>query len=309
LTSAGTNQFDRFKVELNNSLINFEGLENLTELAAFWINGNNSLQSLQGLNNLTEITVAEFNFWGTPLTNLVGLDNLTTISGQFGVIGNENMIDFTGLQSLTTVGGGLDVIRNEVLQSFQGLTSLNSISNFYMNRNYILPNLNGLEGVTSLNGGQITVAYENDNFTSLSGIDNIDHTTIGFIDLTNIPTLSECAIRSICDYLNGSNPEFVIYGNAPGCSDVLDILDQCENLSVGDPLVRSIRLYPNPTDQYFRIESRLPILNVKMYSILGELIDSFEYLEQYSMDQLQDGVYFVRIETEYGVKTTKVLKK
>jgi hypothetical protein len=112
----------------NKALIDFTGLEGITELTNFgdpeeqclYIYENNSLESLDGLNNLTKIGTPNESVIGIViyandnLQNLDGFSNLENVNGfiQIGtnpaVIappqGNNSLTDFCGLQNLFTNG-------------------------------------------------------------------------------------------------------------------------------------------------------------------------------------------------------------
>ena len=74
-----------------------------------------------------------------------------------------------------------------------------------------------------------------------------------------------------------------------------------------------IRIYPNPTNSQLRItDSELPIKQVELYSIVGNLVQTIQvddYEVEINMQNLQSGVYYVKITTNNGVITRKIIKQ
>jgi len=89
----------------------------------------------------------------------------------------------------------------------------------------------------------------------------------------------------------------------------------CNGNKINDNLQQQITLYPNPTTGELRIENgELRIDNVDMFDVYGrKLYLSTRPLVHSStvnidISHLQNGVYFVKIYTEAGVVTKKVIK-
>lgn len=59
----------------------------------------------------------------------------------------------------------------------------------------------------------------------------------------------------------------------------------------------SIKLYPNPTNDYFSISNVKDIKKIEMYEINGKLIKSFTNCEKYSISDINRGLYFLKIYT------------
>ena len=82
---------------------------------------------------------------------------------------------------------------------------------------------------------------------------------------------------------------------------------------INDYLLNSTTLYPNPTTGVFRIEnSKLRIDNVEVYDVYGKLMTSVEvndYVAEINASSYASGVYFVRILTEKGMVTKRIVKK
>lgn len=68
----------------------------------------------------------------------------------------------------------------------------------------------------------------------------------------------------------------------------------------------AISLYPNPSKNYFELASEVTIEKVEIYSMLGQLVKSFEPQNQYAVSDLSKGTYIVKIATIEGT-TNKTL--
>jgi len=73
----------------------------------------------------------------------------------------------------------------------------------------------------------------------------------------------------------------------------------------------SIRYYPNPVDKNWNIESVDPIIQIVLYNVLGEEINSVKpYRTNYIMNLsgLSPGIYLAKIVTVQGEKSIKLIK-
>ena len=82
---------------------------------------------------------------------------------------------------------------------------------------------------------------------------------------------------------------------------------------INDYLLNNTTLYPNPTTGQFRIEnSELRIENVEVYDVFGKLMTSVEVnnnVAEIDATNFASGVYFVRVFTEKGMVTKRIVKK
>lgn len=66
-------------------------------------------------------------------------------------------------------------------------------------------------------------------------------------------------------------------------------------------------LYPNPSDNYFIINSKSDIQNVNVYDIFGKLVKSFKPQAAYEINELSKGIYLVNIKTSEGSAIQKLI--
>ena len=272
-------------------------------------NDNNSLQSLQGLNTLETISYGSLNIGGDDLniTNFEGLNNLKSIAIRFRVSGNDSLVNFAGLENLENIGFEFNISYNPLLQNFSGLQNLSSISHLYIEECPQLVDLSGLESIVNMNNTSIRIG-NCDNFESLNGIQNIDYSTIEYIKLQYIDSLSDCSLPNVCTYLYNNGVAYITQ-NAPGCNSIQDILDHCAPLAINDEnQMLEIEIFPNPTGDIFEIQTKINIKKIIVYSTLGSKIKEFEKADAYNISDLNQGIYIVEIKTVKGSKFTKILK-
>jgi len=73
-----------------------------------------------------------------------------------------------------------------------------------------------------------------------------------------------------------------------------------------------VKLYPNPSQNKFSIESDVDIKQIKMYNQLGQVVLEFDDIKpqpSYDISILSKGVYFVELSSVQGKKTVKKLVK
>jgi hypothetical protein len=74
----------------------------------------------------------------------------------------------------------------------------------------------------------------------------------------------------------------------------------------------TVRLYPNPAQNKFSIESDLSLDIIKIYNQLGQLVEKFDVKDtqsSYDISTLSTGLYFIELSSVDGKKTVKKLVK
>jgi PKD repeat protein len=95
-----------------------------------------------------------------------------------------------------------------------------------------------------------------------------------------------------------------------------DYITVTPKVAITDISTGSIVIYPNPTGGQLKIENgELKIENVDVYDVFGRNVLShqlstfnFQLSTQIDISSLPSGVYFVRIKTEEGIVTKKMVK-
>ncbi len=87
----------------------------------------------------------------------------------------------------------------------------------------------------------------------------------------------------------------------------------CENVStvgIKDIQANSLKVYPNPTYGQLTINTTDKVLNVEMFDIQGRHLKLFTgNTKTIDIDEVENGVYFLRVTTDKTINTIKVLKK
>ena len=308
-------------IESNYALTSLSGLEGLTSIGGnLYIESNSALTSLSGLERLTSIKGYFSLSDNYVLTSLNGLEGLTSIEGNFEIYFNS-LISLSGLEGLDSIGGELYFYHNDALTSLTGLEGLTSIGgDLNIESNAALISLTGLEGLTSTGGISL---YNNAALTSLSGLENIDAGTISGLSIQLNLNLSECAARSICDYLASPDAEISISDNAEGCNSVPQVEEECESSDVQENEINNLKdkvwLSPNPFTTSTTIEYELlqnTTVHLIIYNDLGEQVDAFargwqgqgRYKFLWRPGNLLTGIYYCVLRTDKGLQTAKMIK-
>ena len=81
-------------------------------------------------------------------------------------------------------------------------------------------------------------------------------------------------------------------------------------LSVTNSLVKNdVAIIPNPVQHYFELTTDLTVEKVEVYSMLGQLVKTFNLQNQYAIDDLERGSYIIKITTPEGTTSKTLLKE
>ena len=85
---------------------------------------------------------------------------------------------------------------------------------------------------------------------------------------------------------------------------------QCATLNISEVSKNKIKIYPNPFDAVLHLESVSPITEATLYDVLGKLMP-LDLQNNNSIDTspLTAGLYILRLKTETGAETIKLLKR
>ncbi len=175
-----------------------------------------------------------FNNDATPyITDLSPLSNLTSIGGELSITNNDHLTNLEGLNTLTSIGGQLFIGINKSLKNYEGLNALTSIGrDFTAILNDSLTNFEGLDALT-LVGENLFISL-NENLASFEGLENTSFIDITSVNISNNPQLSNCAIESICTFLDIEMSIATITNNGVGCNDRMEVEMACNSIIDGD---------------------------------------------------------------------------
>lgn len=86
-----------------------------------------------------------------------------------------------------------------------------------------------------------------------------------------------------------------------------------QSLSLNDHVIdQTIAMYPNPTNSLINIKSKGLIKTIELFDVQGRILQTMiseQSNEVLDLSTYSTGVYFVRVNTDKGIKVEKVLKK
>ncbi|WP_298239488.1 leucine-rich repeat protein [uncultured Algibacter sp.] len=199
-----------FNVERTSLLKNFKGLENLRKVGHLFANGsrieyNQSLENFEGLDKLDIINGNFYILNNDKLTSFYGLKSFggANWGGALRIENCNNLINLEGLEKLKFLGGELAIVNNPLLESISYLENLELVNGYiYFGENQSLKNLDGLEKIKNIDflflnfNPSLTNIDAIKNCESLSSI-KIDGNSslINFPIFTNVKSISSIEIR------------------------------------------------------------------------------------------------------------------
>lgn len=301
------------EIKFTGALLNLSGFDNLTRIGGDFLAGTNtSLTSLSGLDNLSYVG-GSFDVGLNPmLSGLNGLNNLDSV-GDYMVFGSNNSLtSLDGLNNLKKIGGRLDIGLNPNLTILNGLKNLSSVGGLLVfGSNASLQNLNDLSNLASI-GGELNIGL-NDVLSDISGLSNIDANSITDLKIGFNPQLSNCEIKSICDYLASPNGIIQITSNNNGCNSQAEVEAACAAASIEETNIETqIKIFPNPARDVIFIENNSDhqVLETRIFSLTGQLMIREEPDKSFlDILCLKPGIYILEIITEKFPVRKKLVKQ
>ena len=297
--------------EIDNFQTNYPGCTEIEgDVFIGSMSGNFNIMNLQGLNNIIKI-YGRLDIVGcSSIGDLEGLNSLTQVGDYLQINNCTELDNFSGLNSLTQVGGGFVVSSNNMLTSLQALESLTEISGeFWIGNNISLTSLEGLNNLIAIDSS--FKINGNTNLIDISALENFDPSSIEtYLAIMNNYNLSNCAIQSICDYLENPTGLTFIMNNAPGCNSKAEVEAACLT-SVNDiDANEGITFFPNPANDFITISKKrdLPIENAIIYNHLGQkVLAAMPVNNMVDVSGLIPGIYFIEVITPRNHTGTKLI--
>ena len=269
----------------------------------------NSITNLDGLNQLLHVEGSLSIENNNSLTNLSGLNNIDTIGGNLSIENANGLQNLSGLSGLNSLGGMLKLSSNESLKSIIGIEGVLALGgNLVITDNIALETLHGLEAIGHIAG---TLEIQNNPLLiSLDGLDSIRAETISSITIKNNALLSECHIKSVCDYLSNPTGTVEIENNALGCNSTEEVEQACLLTVRNMENTSTIRLYPNPANQelYFKYSQNQAIKEINIYNKLGvRVMKVTNPTNPLNISPLETGLYIVDLISYNGRFKDKII--
>jgi len=299
--------------EIDNFATNYPDCNEI--IGSVFIQGQ-QISNLLGLLPLTSIG-AELQITDCPLlTNLQGLNNLRFIGRNdvplygLNIEGNNSLSSLSGLDSLHTILGALNISANPLLTHLDGLSSLDTLGGLM-----ILFNNTQLSDITAMRtlrgiGGYLLIDFLPE-LSSLKGLDNIMASTISLLRIKASEKLSECEVKSICDYLEiGGLSD--INGNAAGCNSRDEVEAAClTKIYSSEDALNQYIVYPNPASSYIRLIGTTGFKShLSIYEHTGRLVYQTSRLENARIDIsfLPNGLYIIQLIDNKQIHHTTLIK-
>lgn len=263
------------------------------------MDNNESIDNLNGLNEITSIEGFLRIKGNGKLENLMGLDALNSVGGYLSVYSNNSLTSLNGAESLSIIEGGLDIEENFSLKHLTGLDNLSTVGSWVVIvSNTSLKSLHGLESLTSMGSGlEIRM---NDSLTNITGVENIDYTGMSQLVIMDNPLLSECEVKSVCNYLTlTNNSNDYIQSNTDGCNSKVEIVKKCEPNAVNyGKDQKEFGFYPNPAHNNLTIKTEYSYenINITIYDQFGIVVlPRTEISDNINISMLGKGFYIVEL--------------
>lgn len=107
------------------------------------------------------------------------------------------------------------------------------------------------------------------------------------------------------------NGNFALFG-APnqifrGYMELYDFTN-ATTLSNSDLQSFDFKIFPNPSKNYFTIESKNNIEKLSIYNLIGQKVKEFNKTKKYFIEDLKSGTYIIEAVTEKGIQKSKIVK-
>jgi len=195
--------------------------------SGLYIEKNNALSSIIGFEKIDSIRGICALRENPALEALPMFNALTDIYDNFELIDNQSLVSFEGFENLERVGRSFEITGNDNLEVLPNVRQLNFIGESLDLRDGKFSSLANFSGLTKL--GEFTYIY-NTQIESLGGLDNIDPIDRYAVYISSNTQLSECAISSMCSFIDLYPERCFISDNADGCNSCEEL--DCEGITV-----------------------------------------------------------------------------
>lgn len=215
-------------------------------------------------------------------------------------------MDFGDLTNLKRVVGESNIELISV--DFSGCLNLEEIiMNGPILETFFLPQTNTLEIFSCPNAMLTDIDLSNYNELTLIDVRNNELESLNVANGNNV---------NVTSFNSTGNPNLscIIVDDIAYSEENWTLIDPTtefceENLSVEEVVIKPVVIYPNPAQAYFQMDVTNHIIHkVEIIDLSGKKVKSFaQPLQKYPIHELSNGVYLLKLNTQKGSFTQKLI--
>ncbi len=271
-------------------------------------NGDGEIQETEAV----EVVRLSVSFY--DISSLEGIQSFINIEVLHCSNNQLSSLDFSQNLNLVWITCGGNILNNIDVTQNLNLINLwcdnNQLSNLDVTQNLNLRSL-------ACSGNQLNeldlsqnitlegLECENNQLTSLNIKNGNNH------NLQNMFSLGNVNLNCIqVDDENATYPECEGFPIVGWCKDNWTVYSVDCTLGVENALATQVSLYPNPVQNLLNLQSQVSLKSIEVYDILGKLVlEKQSVVNQINLSKLASGLLFIKIETDQGVVTKKIIKQ
>nr|WP_321230432.1 FG-GAP-like repeat-containing protein [uncultured Psychroserpens sp.] len=214
-----------------------------------------------------------------------------------GFIGDTNE-SYSNATSDLNSDGLIDIVVNNGGDDLVSIWKNQSVTN----NNWLKVNLEGVQSNRDGIGSVIEI--------SINGNKQYRYTHIGegFLSQNSLTESFGLGNATAIDYIKVKwlSGTIDVFNNVTS-NQTLHIVEGANSLSVSNSQINEVSLKMNPVSNIIIVNSKSPIHQLELYSILGQSVLVRYDSKQLNVSQLQSGQYFLHIQTREGTSVKKVI--
>ncbi|WP_196886253.1 T9SS type A sorting domain-containing protein [Aureivirga sp. CE67] len=304
-------------------------LDALTSVDKIILDNNDGLVTIEifEIVNINEIVIK--NNDTLEIISLSGPNTINNIFIENNSSEYEFSFDFFDLEMVT----GSVVFKNNIqliATSFPDLISVNDVNiednNFIMDNNseydqIIFPKLVSANNIYIKDNNH----HYHSNFSILESVNKFEFINNNDVVDLNLSNLNDAKLINVisnnqlseCDfycpllsglYWNSIDTDLYFYENKEGCSSVIEICPEILDVNEESKLQFSIK--PNPAKNTISIQTEKQISKIEIFDITGKKIIQKYNTDQINVQNLENGIYFIKIfNSRNNIITEKFIKE
>lgn len=273
-----------------------------------------TVENIEGNDHVTWLNLPNNGLVGILPPELVNLTELTFLGFFDNQLSGSLPVFISDFSKLTLLALDHNNFEGNIPPEYANLTAM---ENLYFSANNLtgevsniysaMPNLerlyldgNGLEGNLDLSANEnVRLLYLLDNNLSKLDLRNGNNQGIDHLLVSHNPELT-------CIFVDDKN-------NIPATwqkdetANYVETEAECDALGTENLNTISFNLYPNPTSDFFILNSNSEIESVAVYDISGKLIKIFTEKKEYEVSGISNGIYLIKIQNKRGSSVEKLI--